>query len=40
MDAAAEYAHIGYFSADRKGDLKDTSGKTLADEDAYSDYEG
>ena len=36
LDAAAEEVHDGYFSIDRKGVLKDTSGKTLADEDAYS----
>jgi type III restriction enzyme len=36
LDTAAEEVHNGYFSADRKGVLKDTSGKTLADEDAYN----
>ncbi|RKI38472.1 type III restriction endonuclease subunit R [bacterium D16-51] len=29
-------AHNGYFSQDKKGVLKDTSGKTNADEDAYA----
>lgn len=36
LDTAAEDVHNGYFSADRKGVLKDTSGVTLADEDAYN----
>jgi type III restriction enzyme len=36
IDTAAEEVHNGYFSADRKGVLKDTSGSTLADEDAYN----
>lgn len=36
LDTAAEEVHNGYFSADRKGVLKDTSGVTLADEDAYN----
>ena len=36
METVAEKVHNGYFSADRKGIFKDTSGKTLADEDAYS----
>lgn len=36
LDTAAEEVHNGYFSTDRKGVLKDTSGKTLADEDAYN----
>lgn len=27
--------HAGYFSQDKKGRLKDTSGKTMADEDTY-----
>src|SRR5690606_9900278 len=36
IDTAAEEVHNGYFSADRKGVLKDTSGKTLADEDTYN----
>lgn len=36
LDTAAKEVHDGYFSADRKGVLNDTSGKTLADEDAYN----
>jgi len=36
LDTAAEEVHNGYFSADKKGVLKDTSGSTLADEDAYN----
>ena len=36
VDTAAEEVHDGYFSADKKGVLKDTSGSTLADEDAYN----
>jgi len=36
LDTAAEEVHGGYFSIDKKGVLKDTSGATLADEDAYS----
>ena len=28
LDTAAEEVHNGYFSADKKGVLKDTSGKT------------
>ncbi len=36
LETAVEDVHNGYFSADRKGVLKDTSGKTLADEDAYN----
>lgn len=44
LDTAAEEVHNGYFSVDKKGTkstdretaLKDTSGKTQADEDAYS----
>ena len=36
LDTVASDVHNGYFSADRKGVLKDTSGKTLADEDAYN----
>jgi type III restriction enzyme len=36
LDTAAEEVHNGYFSADKKGVLKDTSGKTLADENAYN----
>ena len=36
LDTTAEEVHNGYFSADKKGVLKDTSGSTLADEDAYN----
>ena len=36
IDTAAEEAHNGYFSADKKGVFKDTTGSTLADEDAYN----
>ncbi len=36
LDTAAEAVHNGYFSVDRKGVFKDTSGATLADEDAYN----
>ncbi|MSU02345.1 type III restriction-modification system endonuclease [Tissierella pigra] len=36
LDTAAEDVHNGYFSADKKGILKDTSGSTLDDEDAYN----
>ncbi|KXZ40182.1 type III restriction enzyme [Alkalithermobacter thermoalcaliphilus JW-YL-7 = DSM 7308] len=44
LDTAAEEVHNGYFSTDKKGAkstdkdsvLKDTSGKTQADEDAYN----
>jgi type III restriction enzyme len=36
LDTAAEEVHNGYFSADKKGVFKDTSGSTLADEDAYN----
>lgn len=32
----AERVHNGYFAKDKKGDLKDTSGDTQADEDTYS----
>ncbi len=32
----AEVVHNGYFSADKKGKLKDTKGTTLADDDTYS----
>ncbi len=31
-----EKLHDGYFAADKKGILKDTSGSTLADEDVYN----
>jgi len=36
LDTAAEEVHNGYFSADKKGVLKDTSGSTRDDEDTYS----
>jgi type III restriction enzyme len=36
LETAAENVHNGYFSTDRKGVLKDTSGLTLGDEDAYN----
>lgn len=36
VDTAAENVHNGYFSADKKGVLKDTNGATAADEDAYN----
>ncbi len=36
LDTAAVDVHNGYFSVDRKGAFKDTSGSTLDDEDAYS----
>ncbi len=36
LETAAEDVHNGYFSVDRKGVLKDTSGNTLADDDAYN----
>jgi type III restriction enzyme len=36
LDTTAEEVHNGYFSADRKGVFKDTSGSTLADEDTYN----
>lgn len=36
VETEVGYVHNGYFSVDRKGTLKDTSGTTLADEDAYS----
>lgn len=36
LDTAAEDVHNGYFSVDRKGVLKDTSGSTLDDEDIYN----
>jgi type III restriction enzyme len=35
-DTAAEEVHNGYFSADKKGVLKDTSGSTQDDEDTYN----
>jgi len=34
-NTSADKAHDGYFSKDKKGVLKDTSGETLADNDAY-----
>ena len=36
VETPAAGVHNGYFAQDRKGVLKDTSGKTLADDDAYS----
>ncbi len=36
LETAAEEVHNGYFSADKKGVYKDTSGSTLADEDTYN----
>ncbi|CDX01525.1 Type III restriction-modification system EcoPI enzyme res [Desulfitobacterium hafniense] len=36
LDTAAEEVHNGYFSTDKKGVLKDTSGATAADDDAYN----
>ncbi|MBE3101233.1 MAG: type III restriction endonuclease subunit R, partial [Firmicutes bacterium] len=36
LDTAAENVHNGYFSIDKKGALKDTSGATAAADDAYS----
>lgn len=36
VDTIAEEIHNGYFSADKKGILKDTNGATAADEDAYN----
>jgi len=36
LETAAEDVHNGYFSADKKGVFKDTSGSTLDDEDAYN----
>lgn len=36
VETSAEGVHNGYFAQDRKGVLKDTSGKTLADDDAYN----
>lgn len=35
-DSLRELVHNGYFSADKKGALKDTSGTTAADEDTYA----
>ena len=36
VDTIATEVHNGYFSIDKKGKLKDTSGKTKDDEDIYS----
>lgn len=36
VETAPEGVHNGYFSQDKKGVFKDTTGKTIADEDAYS----
>lgn len=36
LDTVAEDVHNGYFSADKKGVFKDTSGATLDDENAYN----
>ena len=36
LDTAAEEVHNGYFSADKKGVLKDTNGSTQDDEDTYN----
>ncbi len=36
VDTIASEVHNGYFSIDKKGKLKDTSGKTQDDEDTYS----
>lgn len=36
IETVAEQVHNGYFSVDRKGAFKDTSGATLDDEDAYN----
>lgn len=36
LDTAAQEVHNGYFSSDKKGVLKDTNGKTAADDDAYN----
>ncbi len=36
VDTIVERVHNGYFSIDRKGKVKDTSGKTQDDEDTYS----
>ena len=35
-DSLPQQVHDGYFSTDNKGKAKDTSGNTVADEDAYS----
>jgi len=36
VDTVPDGVHDGYFSQDKKGKLKDTSGNTNADDDAYS----
>ncbi len=36
VDTAPDGVHNGYFSKDKKGVLKDTSGNTAADDDVYS----
>lgn len=36
IETEVEHVHNGYFSVDRKGAVKDTSGTTIADDDAYS----
>lgn len=36
LETLSEGVHNGYFAQDKKGVLKDTSGKTIADDDAYS----
>lgn len=36
VDTAPDGVHNGYFSQDRKGSIKDTSGNTAADDDAYN----
>lgn len=36
LTTAAEGVHDGYFSTDKKGKAKDTSGTTAADDDAYT----
>jgi type III restriction enzyme len=36
VETIASEVHNGYFSIDKKGKVKDTSGKTLDDEDTYS----
>lgn len=36
FDTAVQDVHNGYFSIDKKGVIKDTTGTTVADEDAYS----
>jgi type III restriction enzyme len=36
FETSVEDVHDGYFSVDKKGNFKDTSGKTKADDDAYN----